>query len=207
MRDGATIATLRLSAERAPVEVLTDGPLAYAQARDLIRTGDLIGVRDVHGLLGRATVMFTRSPYTHTGVAVWLGDHLFMADLNSGRNHLTPLSQLTDFDVCSPPEGLDRASIEQAIIDWLSKPINYGFAAFVAIGIQEALDMKLFMHWRSIVVCSGGSVTIYELAAALMRSNNLTPPAAWVEHTRMISPGKLVAELPFKLAVRGAATV
>lgn len=209
MRDAMTCAALRLSVERAPVEFVgtIDAPLTYADARPLIRTGDLIGVRDVHGLLGRATVAFTRKPYTHSGVAVWLGDHLFMADLNSGRNHLTALSCVTDFDVCSPPDGLERAAIEAAVVEWLAKPIDYGFAAFIAIGIQEALDLKLFMHWRSIVVCSGGSVTIYELAASIMRANGQTPPAAWVEHTRMISPGKLVAELPFKLAVRGMQTV
>lgn len=205
MRDG-TLTALRLSAERAPVEVVAHGPLPYAQARDLIRTGDLIGVRDVHGILGRATCLFTRAPYTHTGVAVWLGDHLFMADLNSGRNHLTPLSQLTDFDVCSPPEGLDRAAIEQAIIEWLSKPISYGYAAFPVIGIKCALRIKAFIHWRSIIVCSGGSVQIFELAAAIMRAAGAAPPAAWIEHSRMISPGELVAELPFKLAVRGAAS-
>jgi hypothetical protein len=167
----------------------------YAAARNLIETGDLIAVRDVHGLTGRLTCLFTRSPHTHTGVAVWLGGRLFMADLNSGRNHLTAVSQLSSFDVCYPPVP-DRGAIERALFDWLAKPINYGYAAFVVIGLKCALRIKAFIHWRQIVVCSGGSVQIYEMAARLLQG-----PAAWLEHSRMVSPGELVAELTRKLSV------
>lgn len=160
----------------------------YSDARLQIQTGDLIGVRDVHGIMGRLTVFFTRKPYTHTGVAVWLGERLFMAELNAGRNHLTAVSQLRDFDVCSPPV-VDRAAIERAVFDWLADPITYGFAAFVLIGLRCWLRIKTFIHWRKVIVCSGGSVEIYERAG-------------WPEHSRMISPGELVDELEIKLAVR-----
>lgn len=167
--------------------------MTYEDARPLILTGDLIAVRDVHGLLGRATQIVTDDPHTHTGVAIWLDEHLFMAELNSGRNHLTPLSQLGDFDVCNPPVGLNRGAIKRAIIEWLANPINYGFVAFVGIGIkcliQRLLKVKLFIHWRKIIVCSGGSVQIFEMAG-------------WSEHSRMVSPGELFDQLPFKLAVR-----
>jgi hypothetical protein len=175
----------------------------YQQARDQIRTGDLIGVRDAHGILGRLTMFFTRKPYTHTGVAVWCGGHLFMADLNSGRNHLTALSQLTSFDVCRLPDGLDRTCVERAIFDWLAEPINYGFAAFVVIGLRCFLGLKTFIHWRKIVVCSGGSVSIFELAARYMQSMGLPVPSKWLDHNRMLSPGELVEELgPPVLEVR-----
>lgn len=166
-------------------------PLAYAVARNMIQTGDLIGVRDVHGIVGWSTVFFTRRPYTHTGVALWLGARLFMAELNAGRNHLTAVSQLTDFDVCAPPVA-NRSAIESAIFDWLAKPIAYGFAAFILIGLRAWLRLKTFIHWRRVIVCSGGSVEIYEMAG-------------WPEHSRMISPGELVDELTMKLSVRGAA--
>lgn len=163
--------------------------LAYCMARNRVQTGDLIGVRDVHGIVGRATVFFTRRPYTHTGVAVWLGERLFMAELNAGRNHLTAMSQLKDFDVCEPPVA-DRSVIERAIFDWLADPITYGFAAFVVIGLRAWLRIKTFIHWRKVIVCSGGSIEIYERAG-------------WPEHSRMISPGELVEELTMKLKVRG----
>jgi hypothetical protein len=173
----------------------------YQTARSKIQTGDLIGVRDVHGLLGRLTTLFTHSPYTHTGVAVWLDDRLFMADLNSGRNALHPLSQLGKFDVFAPPAGLERDSIEQATFNWLASPISYGFAAFVLIGLKSLLGVKAFIHWRKVVVCSGGSIQIYEMAAALMARAGLTPPTAWVEHDRTLSPGDLCAELTLKFPV------
>lgn len=175
----------------------------YEQARDQIKTGDLIGVRDVHGLLGKATVTLTRSPYTHTGVAVWLGDRLFMADLNSGRNHLTALSCVKSFDVTSPPPGLAREHIETAVFDWLANPITYGYAAFVLIGLKDMLGVKKFIHWRKIIVCSGGSIQIYEMAAANMLLAGLQPPPAWEQHDRTLSPGDLMAELsPARLEVR-----
>jgi hypothetical protein len=161
----------------------------YAAARVQIQTGDLIAVRDVHNILGTLTQVFTHSPYTHTGVAVWLGERLFIADLNSGRNHLTAVSQLSNFDVCDPPSGLNRDDIERAVFDWLAKQIDYGFLAFPIIGLKCALRLKIFIHWRKIIVCSGGSVQIYEMAG-------------WSEHSRMISPGELVDELSIKLEVR-----
>lgn len=173
----------------------------YAAARNLIRTGDLIAVRDVHGLLGRATTLFTHSPYTHTGVAVWLGTRLFMADLNSGRNGLHAVSCLEKFDVCTPPPGLPCTVIEAAIFDWLARPISYGYAAFVLIGLKCALRLKVFIHWRKIVVCSGGSVEIYEKAAAALKAATCVAIPGWEDHDQMLSPGELVAQLPFKFSV------
>jgi hypothetical protein len=169
--------------------------MKYEQARALIKTGQLIGVRDSHGILGRLTRFFTRKPYTHTGVAVWCASHLFMADLNSGRNALRPLSQLQSFDVCDMPAGMDRTCVERAIFDWLAKPINYGFLAFIVIGLRCFLGLKTFIHWRKIMVCSGGSVAIYEQAADYMRGFGMKIPAGWDDHNRMLSPGELVDEL------------
>jgi hypothetical protein len=176
----------------------------YADARSQIETGDLIAVRDVHGILGRLTVFFTHKPVTHTGVVRWSDGLLYMADLNSGRNHLTALSQLVDFDVYDPPAGLDRTSIREAIDAWLAKPINYGIAAFVLIGLKCLLRLKVYIHWRRVMVCSGGSVNIYEMAAAIMLRRGLKAPPDWIEHNRMLSPGELASELRLKLAIRGS---
>lgn len=173
----------------------------YDDARPQIQDGDLIGVLDVHGLLGRATTFFTRSPYTHTGVAVWLGEHLFMADLNSGRNHLTALSCVKKFDVFAPPAGMPRDLISRAALDWLASPINYGVLAFLAIGLKCFLRLKVFIHWRQIVVCSGGSVEIYQRAAALARAERGLIFPTWEDHNQMISPGELCGEMSKKFSV------
>lgn len=173
----------------------------YDTARRQIETGDLIASHDMHGFLGWLTTLFTRDPRTHTGIAVWLGGRLFMADLNSGRNHLTALSCVKKFDVCAPPPGLPRDLIENAIFDWLANPISYGYAAFIVIGLKCLLRIKAFIHWREDVVCSGASVSIYEAAAGAALAQRGIDVPGWREHNRMVSPGELARELPFKFPV------
>jgi hypothetical protein len=152
-----------------------------------IETGDLIAVRTAHGIMGRLTQFVTRSPYTHVGIVIRLGSDLFMAELNGGRNHLVPLSQLTDYDVYACPTGL--RDIDGAIRQWLRLPVDYGFLAFAAIGLLDWFRIKAFVHWRQILVCSGYCVAIYETAG-------------WPEHSRIVSPRELAADLELKLAVR-----
>lgn len=173
----------------------------YNEVRQSIEDGDLIAVRGSH-LIDRLTRLVTRSPVTHTGVAVWLDGRLFMADLNSGRNHLTALSCVPDFDVHTPPAGIDRPSIRQSLLDWLASPIDYGFAAFAMIGLRSMLKSRAFIHWRKIMVCSGSTVMIYEGAAHRVQDAGGSPPAAWLEHNRMLTPGELAEELPLRLSVR-----
>jgi hypothetical protein len=156
-----------------------------------IETGDMVAVRTVHGILGRATRFFTRSDYTHVGVALWLGGELFLAELNGGRNHLVPISQLDDFDVYARPANISALAVEEATRYWLGFLVNYGFLAFVAIGFLNYFKIKIFVHWRRILVCSGYVVAIYERAG-------------WPECSRVISPGELAAMLTLKFSVRPA---
>lgn len=151
-----------------------------------IQTGDCIAVRTAHSFMSRATQRITGSPYTHNGVAIWISGRLYMAELNGGRNHLVPLSQLTKFDVYTCPVG--PAYVEQAILDALAQPIEYGYAAFLLIGLLNLLRIKMFVHWRKIIVCSGYCVAIYEAAG-------------WPERSRTISPRELAEQLTLKLSV------
>jgi hypothetical protein len=153
----------------------------------LINTGDLIAVRSVHNFLGTMTQFFTRSKYTHVGLAIWLGGDLFMAELNGGRNHLIPMSQLDDYDVYAQPEGL--VDVDASIRHWLSMQVSYGFIALVAIGLLDWFRIKTFVHWRQILVCSGYCVAIWE-------------GAGWPEHTRILSPAELTRGLKLKDIVR-----
>lgn len=163
--------------------------MQYSEARNKIATGDLIAIRTAHGLLGRMTQFFT-GPYTHAGLAIWLGGRLFMTELNSGRNHLVPLSQLRDveFDVYAHPPELAEADLEAAILDWLSGKVEYGYVAFVAIGLLEWLRIKTFVHWRRIMVCSGYCVANWERAG-------------WSEHSRVVSPTALTKLVRLKFPV------
>lgn len=185
-------------------------PMAYRDARSLICTGDMIAVRDSKSWLGRIISAVTRRPHTHTGVAYWIrdedGDRLFMANLNSGRNHLSAVSHLADFDVFMPPNGLYRDAIEFSTKNWLEQRIEYGYAAFVAIGLECLLHWRtLFDNWRNVVVCAGGTVQIYEAAANLQQAQGRCYPPGWLSHSRMLAPGELADELRLKLCVRAEA--
>lgn len=155
---------------------------------NVIDTGDCIAVPVAHGIIGRLTQFFTRSRYTHTGTAIWVADRLYMAELNGGRNHLVPMTQLTKYDIYACPAGLDPAKVEAAIIQMLALPIDYGFISFPVIGLLNWLKIKVFVHWRKIIVCSGFVVAIYELSG-------------WPERSRVISPQELVDQLVLKFSV------
>lgn len=136
----------------------------YAQARPLLETGDVIGVRHPKGL-GKYTQFFTSSDYTHVGVILRMANGVWMAELNSGRNHLIPLSQLKDhrFDVYYPPVS-DRSKIRHAIHRWLRFQVEYGFIAFIAIGLMEYFKIKFVVRSKNLLVCSGYLVKIFQTA-------------------------------------------
>jgi hypothetical protein len=159
----------------------------YDEYAPLIQSGDLISVPVAHSIMGKLTQFFTRSEYTHSGVAFWMGNELFMAELNGGRNHLIPIIQLQDFDVYECPQNL--RDVNGAIRKWLSYPVQYGYSAFIAIGLLNWFRIKAFVHWRNILVCSGYVVAIWETAG-------------WPEHTRILSPGELAQCTPLKFKIR-----
>jgi hypothetical protein len=163
----------------------------YQELRAQIEDGDLIATRIAHGLFGKLTQFFTRKVYTHCGIATWLDGGLWMVEINGGRNHAIPLSQLEDedFDVFQPPQELDRQAIRKAALESMRVKVEYGFLAAFMIGLLGLLKLKVFVHWRKIIVCSGYCVAVYE-------------KAGWSEHSRIISPGELADLLRLKLKIR-----
>lgn len=166
----------------------------YDEARSKIQDGDLIAVRGTEGFLSPFTRFFTRSPYTHVGVAFWMGGGLWLAEINAGANHATPLSQFagTDFDVYEKPYQCTGKMID-AIDTALRVKIHYGFASLPVIGLMNWLRVKAFIHARKILSCAGFAVMIYELAG-------------FPEHTRILSPADLAATLKPRLSVQADAT-
>lgn len=168
--------------------------LTYQEARDQILTGDTIAVEEKKGILALLTRFFTHSDYTHVGIAFWgIDGGLWMTELNGGKNHAIPLSQLENngFSVYHPPVELreKRASIMQAIHDNLRIKIPYGYLAFLVIGIINFFKINVFIHARRILVCSGFNVKNYE-------------DAGWSEHTRILSPGDLTKLLEIRFRVK-----
>jgi hypothetical protein len=130
----------------------------------------------------RMTQFFTRSPYTHVGVAVWEESGLYLAELNRGANHLTPMSQIAHkgFDVYAPPEQC--RDFREAVFSQLRVNAPYSILAAFVIGFLEFFRINIFVHWRKEMVCSGFVVAIYEAAG-------------WEGPSRVISPGKLAKML------------
>lgn len=164
--------------------------MQYEEIRDQIETGDLISIRSAKSLLNRMTKFFT-GPYTHSGQAIWMAGRLWVTELNGGRNHLIPLSQLrgTEFDVHARPPELTAEACEVAILENLGRKVNYGYAALVAIGLIEWLKLTLVVKWSKILVCSGYCIKNWQ-------------DAGWKgAASRVVSPTKLAGMVRLKFAV------
>lgn len=135
--------------------------MKYLDARWRIATGDLLAIRSHHGGLPAITRRVTRSPYTHTAVALVLGGRLLVAEMNGGGAVLTPASRYgqTDFDVFACP--VDRMEVTTAIFDLLGMDIDYDFGDLVRIGAHELFGFALPPVDDDNLVCSALSASIY----------------------------------------------
>lgn len=137
----------------------------YTEVRPLLGTGDIIGVKNSKSFTGKLTQFFTRSEYTHVGVVLRVNHGVWMAELNSGRNHLIPLSQLMDmpFDVFEAPVE-NRGYLKTSILRWLRYPVTYSFKAFLAVGFMTYFKVKYFVKVKDFLVCSGYVIKILQTA-------------------------------------------
>jgi hypothetical protein len=139
--------------------------LSYANARDEIKTGDLIAVRADKGFAPWLIRLVTRSPYTHTGVAVWVAGRLLIAETEQGPASLVPVSQYTgyDFDVFDAPAG---AGVEYyartAIFTVLGTRITYAWLDLVRIWLHEWFRVPLPKPSADARICSSLSELIYQ---------------------------------------------
>lgn len=139
-------------------------PLRYEQARDDIKTGDLIALRSRKGLWSWGIRLVTRSPYTHTGIAVWIGHRLMVVETRGGPASLVPLSQyrIHDFDVFDPPiTKRDRVYIRDDIYCVLGEEIPYAWSDIARIALHELLGVPLPKHAPDRLICSSLSELIY----------------------------------------------
>ncbi|MDO8933053.1 MAG: hypothetical protein Q7U97_11705 [Rhodocyclaceae bacterium] len=133
----------------------------YVEARELINTGDLIAIRATHGGFPALTRWVTKSPYTHTAVALQLAGRLLIAEMNGGGACLVPLSRYSDsdFDVFACP--VDRIEATMSMFDLLGLDIGYDFGDLVRIGGHELLGIALPPRDDDNLVCSALSASIY----------------------------------------------
>lgn len=168
--------------------------LTYTEARSLILDGDLISISKAHSLFNRLTQILT-GEYVHVGVAVWIDNGLWMVEINGGRNHAVPLSQLkpAGFDVSEPPPGVTAASARFEALEALRGTEEYGFGATIATGLIEFFNIPLVVNWRNGRHCAGLVTMIYDRAG--------WAKSAGFTHTYVISPTKLTKLMKFKFRV------
>lgn len=161
--------------------------MRYDDARPMIQTGDLIAVRRRSGPLAIATRLVTDSPYTHTGVALWVGPpgdrRLLMAHINGGGAGLVPVSQEVEFGFDVYPCPVDRAEVERAIWATIGVRISYSVGDLVYILLYLKLGVPLPQQGDD-YICSALSAYLYLLAG--WKPSNL-PAIPW--------PGATVASL------------
>lgn len=138
--------------------------MKYEDARPLIETGDLIAVRRRSGPFAVATRLVTASPYTHTGVALWVGPErdrrLLLAHINSGGASLVPLSQFSvyAFDAFLCP--VERMDAERALWQAIGKKMGYSVADLARIAAHIHLGLPLPEQGDD-YICSALSARIY----------------------------------------------
>ncbi len=146
--------------DASPGSIRTD----YEGARSLIRTGDLIGVRSKNGGFPALTRWATKSPYTHTAVALWLCDRLFMVETR-GVAGIVPLAQLgsKEFDVVRCPVA-DSEYVFIEAVNLLGTPVNYDLADLLRIVGRLWFGIKEPETDDGGKICSALSASIYRLA-------------------------------------------
>jgi hypothetical protein len=161
--------------------------LLYEAVRDQVITGDLIAFkgRTLYSALVR---FFTRSDYTHTGLAIWIEGGLWVAEIQLGAsNHLTPLSQMTDsaFDVYECPDGLDRDEVRTHLLDSLRTAITYGLRSALETGILSWFKVRFRPGLRLQKTCSDYNLSVYR-------------SSGWDVPDRMVTPRDLTDRLVVK---------
>lgn len=150
--------------------------MTYEELRDQVLDGDLVAVRSSRSLLGKVTRWVTKSPYTHTAVALWLEGGLWIAQMDGIQNALVPLSQYSDtpFDVYRCP--VPRDAIRQAVLEQLRLKVRYGWADIAYIGLHRVLGVPLPPEDDDFV-CSSYSAAAYIAAGWGARLPSICAPA------------------------------
>ncbi len=169
--------------------------MVYADARSKIHDGDLISVFKAHSLFGKLTQFFT-GEYTHVGIAIWLDGGLWLTEINGGRNHAIPLSQLKKcgFDVSSPPPGCNPFNIRHVALASLRESEEYGFINAAVTGFIEFFKIPITINWRKGRHCAGYCIRIYDRAGWSLLGGT---------HSYLMSPTALTARLTTRFRVVG----
>jgi len=136
--------------------------MRYAQVRDQIQSGDVLGVR-AHGLFPGITRNVQKigrlggfSGITHAGVAWWVEGRLYSVEMDGKHNVLRPLSQYissgcgVDIYRCPVKFELMRDNYDKAT----ALPIRYDFLDLIRIGSRLIFGTATGQDDDTQLVCS-----------------------------------------------------
>lgn len=139
--------------------------MKYLEARDRINTGDLVAVKSRQGFLPTLTRLVD-GPYTHTGIAIWIEGGLYISEINSGGNHLVPLSQVDQpFSVLPSPVSTN-GGLRGSLFYNLRSKVHYGFVGLIRIGLYSLFGV-VTKPWTEDPVCDEFSIKVYKDAGWL----------------------------------------
>lgn len=118
--------------------------LSYEAARNRIRNGDIVFIKDRMGFLGSIIRFLTRSRYSHVGIAFWMDSggvsRLMMVEAQGGTNRrIVNLSKYRgiNLDVVEAPE--DWNIVAEIALAQLSE-VPYGYIEAAYVGVVEAMQ-------------------------------------------------------------------
>lgn len=155
--------------------------VSYEEARSLIKSGDLLsfrtGSRDakpMHWL----TEMVTRSPYYHTGIAVWLSSEggesrLFICEAQPSGRRLVPLSMFANlhFDVTESPVAFEL--IEKMMLERVGA-VPYGFLDYIGVGVRMLFGIAA-KDDNGAEICSEMAQDLFRKAGLVIPEHPLAP--------------------------------
>lgn len=162
--------------------------LTYDQARDLIKSGDIVSFYTSHeeSFWHRFTTVpilwFTGSKIYHTGVAIWVKvageDRLMVCEAVGVGRRLVNMSKFKDhkIEVHSRPTDVNQFRVESFMMDGIGQ--GYAFATLITIGLIEFFGMTPRPTTNNKRVCSQAAAESWEYSG--MRFD-----------TTVVSPGRL----------------
>lgn len=132
----------------------------YIQARELIKTGDVVAVGG-----NKITAFFQRvgrkqwggvsdyAQYTHCGIAVWIESRLFLYEMDGRYNVYRPLSQYQHKNMAVFASHVDESKLRNEVNKSGDVLIKYDAPSFIPIGLRMITGIVLaFNHVR--IVCT-----------------------------------------------------
>lgn len=145
----------------------------YSAIRDQINNGDVVLVKYRRGFW--RLVRWVIGEHTHSGLAVWLDNGLYISEMSPCGNHVIPLSQIFDveFDVFNCPVAVDSSAVRKVVAGSLRRHSGYSFVNLFLAGVNELFGFG-FKRDGSRKICS--EQTADELIALGWEYSGVTLP-------------------------------